>query len=122
MKRNQVCILLLCFLSLEMQSCTSKKEEVLNPCDTSKVSYAKNIVPIVSQNCYKCHDSGNARLFGGGHYLDSYDSLKAHIKCGLIDAIEHNAGVIPMPEGAPKLPDCDIAKIKAWVNQGALNN
>jgi hypothetical protein len=95
----------------------------LYPCDTNNVSYAKHVQPIIQTNCYRCHDANNAVLFGNVHYLDSYDSLKAHIAEGMIIGnIEHAPGFLAMPKGAKKLNDCDIAKIKAWVNQDTLNN
>jgi hypothetical protein len=40
----------------------------------------------------------------------------------LVGAITHAAGFLPMPQSAPKLSDCNINKIKDWVNRGALNN
>jgi hypothetical protein len=27
-----------------------------------------------------------------------------------------------MPKGGSKIPDCDINKIRAWINRGSLNN
>jgi hypothetical protein len=122
MKRHLPGIFLLFILSCNIQSCINKNEVELYPCDTTNMSYQKNIVPIIRNNCYKCHDSGNAHVFAENKYLDSYDSLKFHINTGLIYNIEHFPGVLAMPKGAAKLPDCEIAKIKAWANQGALNN
>jgi hypothetical protein len=122
MKRNLRYFFLLGFLSLHIPGCISKNEVELYPCDTTNMSYQKNIVPIIRQNCYKCHDSGNANLFAENNYLDSYDSLKFHVDFGLINNIEHVPGAKAMPKGAPMLPDCEIAKIRAWIQQGALNN
>jgi hypothetical protein len=122
MKRIFLYIFLLGFVSLSLPGCISKNEVELYPCDTTNMSYQKNIMPIIRQNCYKCHDSGNANLFAENNYLDSYDSLKFHVDFGLIYNIEHAPGVKAMPKGAPKLSDCEIAKIKAWANQGGLNN
>jgi len=40
----------------------------------------------------------------------------------LAGAIEHTPGFTPMPQFGDKLSDCNIAIIKAWINNGALNN
>ncbi|HXA03127.1 MAG TPA: hypothetical protein VNW99_14125 [Cytophagaceae bacterium] len=109
-------------LFIQLTGCISKNEVELYPCDTNNVSYSKNIKPIIATNCYKCHDSNNAPLFANNNHLDSYDSLKLHIKNGLTYNIDHVPGFLAMPKGAPKLADCDIAKIKAWAHQDTLNN
>ncbi|MFL5727841.1 MAG: hypothetical protein ACJ75J_00020 [Cytophagaceae bacterium] len=114
--------MLIGMLFIQMNGCISKNEVELYPCDTNQVSYSKNIRPIISTNCYKCHDVNNAPLFGNNNHLDSYDSLKHHIAGGLFFNIDHAPGFLAMPKGAPKLPDCDIAKLKAWAHQDTLNN
>jgi hypothetical protein len=121
MKRLIFLILITGFF-MNLTGCMSKNEVELYPCDTNNVSYSKHVQPIIQANCYKCHDDNNAVLFGDNHHLGSYDSLKAHIKEGLIGNIEHAPNFLPMPKGDKKLNDCDIAKIKAWVNQDTLNN
>jgi hypothetical protein len=39
-----------------------------------------------------------------------------------VGAITHAPGFTPMPQGGAKLPACEIAKIKAWVDAGSPNN
>ena len=121
---KQVIFLMLLFgFFMQLQSCISKNEVELYGCDTSKVSYLKHIRPIIQNNCYKCHDANNAILFGDKHFLDNYDSLKAHIREGkFIGSIDWEVGYSGMPKGAKKLNDCDILKIKAWIHQDTLNN
>jgi hypothetical protein len=122
MKRLIFLILFFGFF-IQLTGCISKNEVELYPCDTNNLSYAKHIRPIIQANCYKCHDVNNAVIFANGNYLDDYDNLKAHIRNGLvIGNIEHAPNFLAMPKGAPKLGDCDIAKIKAWVHQDTLNN
>jgi hypothetical protein len=36
--------------------------------------------------------------------------------------VTHAPGFVGMPYGLPKLPDCEVNTIVAWVHQGALNN
>jgi hypothetical protein len=89
-------------------------------CDTVNMMYSTDIKPILQANCYSCHSSGNAE---GGVTLDSYESVKNVADNGnLIGVITHAAGYPPMPQGGAKLSDCDINKIKDWINNGASNN
>lgn len=88
-------------------------------CDTVNMKYAANVLPIIQGNCYSCHGNGNV---SGGVSLDSYDKLKTQAASGkLLAVITHAAGVPPMPQGG-KLSDCDINKIRSWINRGMLNN
>jgi hypothetical protein len=120
--KRLILFIVICFF-MNLTGCMTKNEAELYPCDTSNISYAKHVMPIIQTNCYRCHDANNAVLFGNGNYLDDYASLKAKIRNGLvIGNIEHAPGFLAMPKGTAKLRDCDIAKIKAWVNQDTLNN
>jgi Cytochrome C oxidase, cbb3-type, subunit III len=93
---------------------------VASECDTANMSYSTDVEPILQANCYSCHGNGNV---DGGITLDSYANLKSFADNGvLIGVITHAAGYPPMPEDGPKLSDCDINKIKDWINRGAINN
>jgi hypothetical protein len=88
-------------------------------CDTVNMQYTANVLPIIRSNCYGCHGNGAA---SGGVSLDSYDKLKTQAASGkLLAVITHAAGVPPMPQGG-KLSECDINKIRSWINRGILNN
>ncbi len=110
---------------LAVSSC--KKETTaptaVTTCDTNQVSYSKVIVPLLSQNCYGCH-SGLAAT--AGLRLEQYDVVKRLVTDGvntLVNTVNGNPDFTYMPPSpGPKLPTCDINKLKAWVNQGALNN
>ena len=98
------------------------------------MSYEFNIKPILKNNCYICHSSGNT-AGSYGVLLDSYDNLinggwivpfNAD-KSFLVGNIEHrppdaNHHYVPMPYMKQKLDTCIINQIAAWINQGALNN
>ncbi len=107
-------------------ACYYDKEDLVYPstggvCDTVAMKYSVDVVNILSANCYKCH-AGTAAL-GGGNMLDNYTGLKFMVNNGkLLKAINHLPGASEMPKGDPKLSDCNIAKITAWVNNGAPNN
>src|SRR4051812_39550980 len=89
-------------------------------CDTVNMTYSTDIQPILQANCYSCHGNGNIE---GGITLDTYPSVKNVSEGGeLIGTITHAAGYPPMPDGGGKLSDCDINKIKDWINRGASND
>ena len=104
-------------------SCSKKNEEELGvgaTCDSNNMTYAANIKPILQNACFSCHGNG---LSQNGINFDTYSGVKAVADNGkLVGAITHASGFSPMPQSAPKLSDCNINKIKDWVNQGAPNN
>jgi len=90
-------------------------------CITTNMKYSTDIAPIISANCFACHSNANASI--SGFSLEGHSNLKAKVDDGrLVGAITHAAGFTPMPDGLPKLSDCNIAKIVSWVNAGAPNN
>jgi hypothetical protein len=113
-------------------SCSKSNEEDLtnnqgnnggnnNTCDTTNMSFVTDIKPIIQSNCYSCHSNANYTV--SGIKLEDYADLKHHTDDGdLIGVITHAAGYPAMPQGAAKLSDCNINKIKAWVEAGALEN
>jgi hypothetical protein len=90
-------------------------------CDTSNMKFAANIKPILSANCYSCHSNANFAV--SGVKLEDYDDVKNRADDGkLIGVITHAAGYPPMPQGGAKLSECNINKIRSWIDHGALNN
>ena len=90
-------------------------------CDTVGVmSYATDVVPILTPNCTaSCHKSGGSATNLVGHAA----TTSAYPLGNLHAAIAHlGGGVQNMPQGGSKLSDCDIAKIKKWIDAGAPNN
>ncbi len=84
------------------------------------MSYQENIIPILHRSCYVCH---SAAVNTSNITLEGYDKLMVHVNSGkLLSVINHEAGFKPMPQGASKLIDCDIAKIEQWIIEGAENN
>jgi hypothetical protein len=112
------------FLVLAASSCYNDNEYDLYPfsaqCDSLQSSYSKTIVPILSTNCYVCHSTAQQL---GGIILDTYAGASEQAKNGnLWAAVSWQSGYIPMPKGGSKLSDCDLGKIKNWINQGSPNN
>ena len=103
--------------------CYYDVEEELYPdmaCDTMDMSYTDNIVPILSANCYVCH---NQATNTANITLEGYANLMEYVNSGqLLGAIKHEAGYSPMPKNAPQLVQCNIEKIEAWIASGAPDN
>lgn len=129
MKKTAYYLLFIVLSSCLWLACTKANEESLKPnspggggnnCDTVAMKYAANIKPILQSACYSCHGNG---LNSGGVTLDTYAGVKAVAGNGrLMGAITHASGYAPMPQGGSKLSDCNINKIRGWINHGALNN
>ncbi len=117
--------LLLTALLLALNGCYYDVEETLypadlNPCDTANVTYTGTIQPMLQQNCYSCH-SDAANL--GSVSVEGYDNVLALVNDGrLVGTVNYQSGFSPMPSDAPKLSDCNLLKIDAWISHGALNN
>lgn len=106
--------------------CQNKKEELAYPtttCDTSNVRYGVEIVGILQTNCYGCHSNSAANTLGAGYRLEGYNNIRLWAQSGvLLSSITHDQNASPMPKNAPKLPSCDIAKIRSWIRAGYPNN
>ena len=111
-------------LILMIGGCSKKSADQLTgggPCDTSSVSYVRDILPIMQTYCYSCHGNGNT-AFSNGVLLEGSDSgymaLSSWASAGyVIGNVTYASGFIGMPYGKPKLGACEINKIVAWVNQ-----
>ncbi len=115
------------FLFLLLPGCTNYNEEELygttqpEVCNITSATFTADVKPILQRECNSCH---NTSFAADGIILDTYDGVKKVTidKNRLFPAINHEPGFIPMPLGGNKLPACDIAKIKKWIELGALNN
>ena len=114
---------LIILLSLGFSACYYDVEEELYPttgCETTNLSYSQDVLPILTNNCFSCHNQ--ASNFGNVT-LEGYDNLIVHVTSGrLLGAIKHESGFSPMPQNAAQLVQCDIEKIEAWIADGAPNN
>jgi hypothetical protein len=125
MRRNGSLFIAIIFCLILATSCKyNVKEEldgVATPCDTTNVTYTSTIVGIINTySCLSCHSGGTPI---GGFSLEDYSHVKAKVDDGrLFGAINHSPGFTPMPNGLPKMNQCDIDKVKAWIDAGAPNN
>jgi hypothetical protein len=108
---------------LYLSGCAKESADRLSAgetCDTTGVSYSKQILPILEDNCYTCHQGATA---SSGIDLSNFATLQTHVVNGdLVSAVTHTGSVTPMPYELPMLPSCEVNTIVAWVHQGALNN
>lgn len=93
----------------------------LNPsCDSSNVTYSAVVSKIIQDNCLQCH-SASANM--GSVNLEGHTQAKSYADNGkLYGVISHSPGFSPMPKGGNKLSDCDVARIKKWIDAGAPND
>ncbi len=104
-------------------ACTSENiEEDFPACDTSDMRFSTDITEIFSVSCFRCHDSDNAGSAGEGIDLSDFSVVKSYVENGrLMEAIEQNGNASSMPLSANKMDQCNIDKIKSWINEGAEN-
>jgi hypothetical protein len=111
-------------LLLFLSSCYYNNKETLYPnlapCDSSVVTYSKNISSIMSSYCINCHGADAASL-GGSIDFRTYEGVKAKID-RIYGCMNHSSGYSPMPKGGNKLDDCKIQQVKKWKDTGAQNN
>ena len=78
------------------------------------ITYDGFIKGLLDNHCVGCHSGSNP---AGGIGLSDYTNVKQIGENGkLYGAINHDAGFKPMPRNNPKLADCDIKKVKMWVD------
>ena len=85
-------------------------------CDTSVVTYVGTIAPLLASSCTGCHTGYAA---SGGVDLTSRSTVEALAKNGsLMGTISWKSGYPKMPPSGPKMTDCSISQIQAWINGG----
>ncbi|MBS1902484.1 MAG: hypothetical protein JSS75_02115 [Bacteroidetes bacterium] len=93
-------------------------------CDTSNVTYAATIAPLVSQRCLPaCHSATTFAASGGNVNLDGYNNIKIYAGNGrLLGATTHSQGYVPMPNDNTTLTSCQVAYFRVWIRAGFANN
>lgn len=123
MKKNLIILTLLVAL---MTSCSTVEEQtdvVEFVCETENISYAKDIVPILTTNCYECHNEEEYASKADGNLLEGYEAIKKKIDEGLVlGNINHEKGFIAMPYRRAQIDSCSRLIIKSWIEAGAPNN
>lgn len=121
--RHLLSILVILLIGTSHQGCKYDiEEELYGPvdCDLSDVTFSQNIEPLIVTHCFPCHSE--VEQFGNIS-LEGYDAIVEQAENGnLLGSVRHDPGYEAMPEGEAKLPDCDIAAIEAWIENGTPNN
>ncbi len=123
MRSYLITTLLILFL-IAITGCTYDKESEVYPefpsCDTAgNVSYNLHIRPIMTTHCNTCHGTISPEA---GVITQTYDGLKVVALNGSLWAAVNWTGTVRMPKDRDQLPECDRAKIRKWVEQGAKDN
>ncbi len=97
--------------------------KLYDPCDDIDVTFTITVTTIL-QPCLACHsNSGVSSGEGGGIRLEKYPDVMVQINNGkLMGSVKHSKGFVPMPNGGGKLPDCEIAQLQKWIDNGSPNN
>lgn len=94
-------------------SCATASDD----CITEGMKFSKDIKPIIDDNCVGCHGGAKPKM---GYDFSKPEKFKEVALSGDVYlAITHSEGVTAMPFEGDKLSDCDISKIKAWIDDGA---
>jgi WD40 repeat protein len=103
---------------------------VVSAPDDKKVTFADQVAAIFQARCNSCHNGDKQK---GGLSLDSYGGAMKGGGSGkvvepgdadgsrLYELVSHKDEP-KMPPNSPKIPDAELAIIKAWIAGGALEN
>src|SRR5258708_35479180 len=92
-------------------------------------NYDDDIKPLFARRCFACHSAGEMR---SGLNLESYAGVLKGGSSGdvviaaraassmLHRAVAREEGAPQMPLGQPKMPDAELALIRAWIQNGLL--
>ena len=116
-------------ITLFFSRCYFDNVETLYPsnissdCDTTYITFSKNVIPIYNEYCQSCHSSSTYKSSGGGYNLYGYQNFVQYQTLIVLD-IEQKAGTFynPMPKGSSKLSICNITLIKKWIEKGSPQN
>ncbi len=106
---------------ISLLSCSKDKVPVAVSAENcpDTISYETQIRPLVEQNCSTsgCHDASAS----GGYTLTSYEQISNNAEV-MLQTMNHDSGVKPMPDGGSKLQDSLIQQMRCWIAQGKNMN
>lgn len=97
----------------------AKDNSCIDGCDTTTVSYAVQIWPMMQSYCTGCHSSSAP---GGGIVIADYDNMVALAENGsLMGSIRWESGYSKMPTNQ-QLSECNINLLQKWIDEGFPDN
>jgi hypothetical protein len=91
------------------------KQEMYGSCDSSNVTFATTIEPIINANCVGCHGSSSP---SAGISLVGYDQVALAANNGrLVGTMNNTGGHMLMPPGG-KLDNCKLNQVNKWIRNG----
>jgi hypothetical protein len=97
----------------------------LSQCDTTAISFSRDVKPIFAVACDNCHSTATAPILGAGINLDGPARMAAYEAAfpgRLYGSVAHVRPYSPMPKGGRKLDNCNLSKIDAWIKAGTPDN
>lgn len=92
----------------------------LQACETTNVSFSQFVQPLIDTHCRGCH---SGTVPSGGIDLTTHTNIQdIALNGNLVEVIKWDNGFSPMPQGGEQLSQCNIDKIVAWIDDGALDN
>ena len=89
-------------------------------CDTTEVTFANTIYPLVEIKCQGCHSGSQP---SSGLSLNDYGDISTIALNGaFLSSVLGTNGYTQMPYNSNALPACEIDLIEAWIADGAPNN
>jgi hypothetical protein len=98
-----------------------------------RLTFAKDVEPILKNHCTECHTSGRAGAVESGLLTDSYQSVMKGSRLGPVikpgSALSSSLYIlvsgkdkltVNMPHGKAPLSAEDIETIREWINDGAV--
>ncbi len=91
--------------------------------DSEMVSFTKQVVPIILQNCGRCHVEQSLGKYSAANYVSLLKGTRKGKAVKPRD-LEMSRMIVLIEEGAmppkgPPVPDDQIAILKTWIEQGA---
>lgn len=116
MRKTRFALISICILGFFLTKCSKDKAPDPNSttltCDSTKVSYNKDIKAILDENCVSCHEPNN---LSGGSDFSTYATSKAKMASALCNINANGCSVMPT---SGKMADSLITKIESWTNNG----
>jgi len=99
---------------LFLNSCT--KDEDPEPVAVTKVTFVKDVKPILAASCTPCHMAGGINP----NKFDDYTTTKSKIS-SILDRVQREPSAAGfMPAGGAKLSASTITTLNKWVTDGLL--